>query len=121
MTIEQAIDRADYICENAYPDDVKIGWLSHLDGMIEQNILDGTGEPFTGYTPDTDKRTELLVPHPFDELYVQWLLCKIYLANQEIEQYNNAATVYGQTYQQYARWYRRNAGASKIKFTNYRE
>ena len=120
MTVGQAIDRADFLCENAYDDRTKIAWLSTLDGMIHKNILESS-EPFEAYQSG-DMQRELLAEPPFDEMYVNWLLCKIYFANQEIEQYNNAATVYGEMYQQYARYHQRKTGTQKkVRFTNYRE
>lgn len=119
MTIGEAIDRADYICENAYDDKTKREWLSHLDGLIAKNIL---GTEFNGYSDATPPDEELLVEHPFDEIYVHWLLSKIHLANQELEQYNNAATVYGEWYQNFARHHQRTVGSGKkVRFINYRE
>lgn len=120
MTIGEAIDRVDYLCENTYPDKTKKEWLSHLDGMIQKNLL--TDAAFDGYNEETNADAVLLVPHPFDELYIHWLLCKIYLANQELEKYNNEAVTYGEAYQNFARWHRRTAvPTEKVRFKNYRE
>lgn len=120
MTIGEAIDRADFLCENEYPDKAKKAWLSTLDGLVTQNILGGG--TFSGYDEGTDEGTVLLVPAPFDELYIHWLLCKIYLANQELEKYNNAAVLYGELWQQFARHHRRTAGDdTAVRIHNYRE
>ena len=50
MNIQQALDRIDTIKPNMVPPDIKVQWLSELDAMIRQEIIDThyeqKGKPF---------------------------------------------------------------------------
>jgi hypothetical protein len=62
---------------------------------------------FTGYNEDTDPQTELLVPAPWDELYIHWLEAQIDYHNGEYTKYNNSAARYNELLQEYASHYTR--------------
>jgi len=109
MTITQAIERADAATPNTYAASDKIRWLSALDGRIRKEIIDrhegGTSAPSAEYGEETD--TVLLVPAPWDELYVHWLCAMIHYANGEIKRYNNALALFDESYAAFARNYTR--------------
>lgn len=100
MTIYQAITEADHLCHNDIEPELKLQWLSRLDGQLADRVLNkhcGTKVEFDGYDEETDTAsTELLAKPPYDELYVRFLIMKIYLAQEDIERYNNAALVYAE-------------------------
>ena len=60
---------------------------------------------FTGYNEDTDPQTELLVPAPFDELYLRFMEAQIDYQNHEYEGYNNAIMLFNTAFQAYADHY----------------
>ena len=104
MTIGKAIEMADLSAPNELEYSLKVGWLSGLDGAVITDVLE-QHEPedrdFTGYDVTTDPETALLVPHPFDEFYITYLICRIHLENAEIERYNNEAMLFNEQLQ---RW-----------------
>jgi hypothetical protein len=111
MTIGEAIERIDSVKHNTYTNADKIRWLSDLDGTIKRLIID-THEgfedvPFEGYTDATELATELLVPAPFDLIYVRWLEAQIDYYNGEYGKYNNAVLMYNAEYEAYANDYNR--------------
>ena len=112
MKIVEAISRIDGLKHNTYTQGEKIAWLSNLDSMVKRLIIDthegGEDITFTGYNENTDVYTELLVPAPFDEMYLQWLEARIDYANGEYDKYNNAILMYQTTYDGYANYYNRN-------------
>ena len=112
MKIVEAISRIDGLKHNTYTQGEKIAWLSNLDSMVKRLIIDthegGEDIIFTGYNENTDVYTELLVPAPFDEMYLQWLEARIDYANGEYDKYNNAILMYQTTYDGYANYYNRN-------------
>lgn len=111
MTILEAINRADTTKPNSYSRDEKIEWLSTLDGIIKKEIIDthegGEAIEFKGYTPDTSLDTVLLVPAPYDDIYVRWLESRIDYANGEYGKYNNSAMAYNSAFEAYSRYYNR--------------
>ena len=111
MTIIEAINQIDNLKHNTYSQAEKVNWLSRLDNMVKRLIIDtheGGGDVFDGYDHDTDLNTELLVPAPFDELYLRWMEMQIDYANGEYEKYNNSAEMYNTAYEAYRNWYNRN-------------
>lgn len=111
MTILEAINRVDTIKPNSYTQTEKVDWLSTLDGIIKKEIIDthegGEAIVFEGYTSDTSLDTELLVPAPYDDIYIRWLEARIDYANGEYNKYNNSTMAYNATFEKYSRYYNR--------------
>ena len=95
MTIIQAIEALDSAKNNAYTRAEKIGWLDRLDRQVKL-FLDGyeNAPAFTGYTPDTDPATALLIPAPFDEAYLRYMEAQIDYQNGEFTRFNNAISLH---------------------------
>lgn len=112
MTIIEAITRVDTVKPNSYAQTDKIKWLSQLDGVIKAEIIDthegGESIPFSGYTESSDLNTVLLVPAPYDEIYIRYLEMQIDYANNEYGKYNNSTIMYNTAYNAYALYYNRN-------------
>lgn len=112
MKINEAINRLDALKSNTYTQSEKIEWLSRLDSMVKRQILDAydgsSAVSFSGYTEDTDPQTELLVPAPFDEIYLRWLEAQIHYHNGEYDKYNNAIMMFNTSFEAYADWYNRH-------------
>ena len=124
MTINEIITRVDKMIDNDFTLEEKTRWLSVLDGLIWENVMQphAAGETFGEYEWADDQDTALLVPFPYDELYYHWLACKIYLAHKEIDLYNNAAELYGKYYHDFAQWWNREHPTQEpaLRFRNYR-
>ena len=112
MTIIEVIQKTDELKPNSYTQSQKIEWLSKLDGMIKRSIIDthegGDEVTFTGYDDSTDPNKEMLVPAPFDEMYLRWLEAQIDYTNGEYDKYNNSILMYQAAYDAYANYYNRN-------------
>ena len=93
MKIIEAINRLDSLKQNTYTQADKVEWLSRLDLMVKNHIIDtheGEEIPFTGYDDTTDHNTELLIPAPHDAVYLRWMEAQIDYYNGEYDKYNNA-------------------------------
>lgn len=122
MTIIEAINEIDSLKHNTYTQSDKVRWLSRLDAMVKRLIID-THEnaddfAFKGYDEDTDMDTELIVPAPFDEMYIRWLEAQIDYANGEYNKYNTSITMYQTAYDGFANYYNRTHMplGSKLKY-----
>lgn len=111
MTIIEAINRIDSLKPNGYSQEDKIAWLSIVDGEIKANIIDthegSENVIFNGYDADTALDTVLLVPAPYDDIYVKWLESQIDYANGETKRFNNSIVMYNTAYSAFARYYNR--------------
>lgn len=112
MTIIEAINRIDSLIFNTYTQNDKMEWLSRLDSMVMRHIIDNhegaEGISFNGYTADAPVETVLLVPAPYDEMYLKWLEAQIHYHNGEYDKYNNAIVMYNTVFENYAAYYNRN-------------
>jgi hypothetical protein len=111
MTLIDAINRIDAIKPNSFEQIEKIKWLSELDGKVKKEIIDtheGADDVvFNGYDETTPLETELLIPSPYDPVYLLWLEAQIDYANNEYAKYNNSSVMYNNTYSAYWRYYNR--------------
>jgi hypothetical protein len=120
MTIMEAINRIDSIKPNGYSQPEKVRWLSTLDGIIKTNIIDthegSEAVVFNGYTEETNLTTKLLVPAPYDDIYLFWLESQIDYWNGETGRYNNSISMYNNAYEGYERYYNRKHMPKGKKF-----
>lgn len=68
-----------------------------------ENPNDGTEAELTD--------TELLMPHPYDEVYTWYLCAMIDMANEETTLYQNDMEMYNAAWDRAASWYRRKTKA----------
>ena len=110
MKLREAIDRIDSLKHNTYTNAEKVEWLSLIDGIIKDQIIDthdgGEDVVLEGYT-DKDMDKELLVAAPYDVLYIRWLEAQIDYYNGEIARYNNSMLMYQTAYDTFDRYYNR--------------
>lgn len=121
MKIMEAISRIDILKPNAFSEKEKIAWLSTLDGLIKKEIIDaheGSEDViFKGYTGDTAVTEELLVPSPYDDVYLRWLEMQMDYTNGEFDKYENSVIAYNTALSAYAAAYtRRHMPRSHGKF-----
>ena len=111
MKLIEAINKIDALKQNTFSTPEKIGWLSTLDGIIKKEIIDthegADNVTFNGYDDSTPNDTELLVPAPYDDIYIKWLEAQIDYGNSEIGKYNNSMAMFNATYSNYERYYNR--------------
>lgn len=111
MKIIEAINRIDALMQNTYTQTDKVQWLSRLDWMVKRHIIDtheGAEEvSFADYDDNTDINTEMLIPAPYDDVYLRWLEAQIHYYNGDYEEYNNAIEVYNEAYTAYKNYYNR--------------
>lgn len=111
MTILEAISHVDSVKPNSYSQTEKIAWLSRIDATIKNEIIDthegAENIAFIGYDNETDTSTELLVPAPYDEVYIRYLEMQIDYANNEYGKYNNSLMMYNAAYAAYEKYYNR--------------
>lgn len=119
MTIIEALNKIDVIKPNNYTQAEKIKWLSNLDGIIKAEIIDthegGDSITFNGYDYDVAVDTEMLVPYPYDDLYIKWLESQIDYHNAEYGKYNNSVVAYNSAYSAFERYYNRHNKPKQTK------
>ena len=122
MTILEAINQVDALKPNAWLQEDKIRWLNTVENYIKTEIID-THEGaekvnFVGYDVNTLTDTVLIVPSPYDVLYLRWLEAQIDYANGELGKYNNSITMFNSAYANFRNYYNRKnmPKGTKIKY-----
>lgn len=119
MKVIEAISGIDSLMHNTYTQSDKVAWLSKVDSMTKRHILDtheGETVEFTGYDDSTDLQTELLIPEPYDEVYLRWLEAQIHYHNGEYDKYNNAIEMFNTAFKGYQNYYNRTHMPKGKKF-----
>ena len=112
MNIQEALDLADQMKPNMLQRNVKLMFLTEIDRIIYQELVlkhehTAEEEKEPKYDSDTDEGTELIMPSPYDMLYVYWLMSKIDLVNMEMEKYNNDRALFENKYGEGSDWWTR--------------
>ena len=111
-TLQQALTRIDAICPNAWDETAKLLWLNECESMIQTRILGVAPEQCITYDADTDRSTALLVPAPFDRLYVYYVIAMCDYAAHETAHYADSMMLFNAALDEYAKWYQRANGAA---------
>lgn len=111
-TLQQALTRIDAICPNAWDETAKLLWLNECESMIQTRILGTVPEQCITYDADTDRSTKLLVPAPFDRLYVYYVIAMCDYAAHETAHYTDSMMLFNAALDEYAKWYQRTNGAT---------
>ena len=110
MTINEAINALDAGKNNTFSRQDKLGWLSRVDGMIYQELHkthDGSQTRFSGYTDQTDPNLPLLVPAPWDEIYLHYMQAQMDYLSGDMTRYANAAALYNAGFAAYRNYFNR--------------
>lgn len=110
-TMNKVIECVDRLNLNVYTDEDKYKWISNVDGMVSVEVF-GNKEP-TKYDIPEDANKELLVPHPYDDIYQFYVSAMIDLHNKEYEHYNNNVMIFRERLDQFKAYYMRNNPSCK--------
>lgn len=112
MTILQALAALDRLEPNDYSDATKLQWLSEFDGQVQKDVYDThlceCRKPFQGYDCRTDlAATQLLIPAPYDGVYLAYLLLRICVQNADGARYPVVLNEFNRTYRSFTDWFNR--------------
>lgn len=102
MTIERLMQMVQELTHTPISDTVLLNWISNCENTILTDIFLAAPENCTEYTEITGNA--LLVPHPFDKLYLPYMQAQIYHAAGEFMQYQNYMALYNEYRDEYARY-----------------
>ena len=108
MQIKKIIEQVKTIKPSQYSDDMLLSWLSELDGQVYNDLLSAYGAPAPALPYGrAAMHEELLIPFPYEGIYLTWLSAKIDGLNCEYERYNNDMMLYNAQLQEFYNAYTR--------------
>jgi hypothetical protein len=102
MTVTDTISQADELRLNTISDEQKAAWVMGLDQQIGERI---DMDSYVHSWPAGDG--ELLLPAPYDRVYVLYLCSQIDYYNNETALYGNDKAVYDEAMSEAMAWWRR--------------
>ncbi len=113
MTVQDVITQAGHTESDGYDQEMTLAWLCGLDRRIHQEIMlpreCAPPEPEGPYTPDT----ELLVPAPYDDLYLLYIRAQNEFFRDQMDRGGNAFAMFNTAYERFAAWYIRTHGPAR--------
>ena len=123
MKLVEAVERVKAEKPNAYSDDTLAKWVSQIEKTAQVEIMGVDPADAVEYSWKTDGDEDLLVPEPYDDLYVYYLKAMIDYNNKEFTSYNYNTQMFNSTYSSFAGWYKRTYGSTflrkKVRINNY--
>ena len=109
MTILEATQQVDALRHNTFSQEDKIRWLSQVDALVYQEVISTheEGKVFEPYDAQTPLEQPLLVPHPFDELYLHYLEAQMDYYQGEADCYNRSMGMYQAVLTAFTNYYNR--------------
>ena len=92
MTLKEAVEQARALTGTVVDDAVLCRWLSELDGRLMLEFY--KGDAWAPYDWAKDQDAVLLVPFPWDGLYVHYLEAMTHYSNGEYGRYGNAMAMF---------------------------
>ncbi len=104
MTIQTVFSRLNKQFVHQYDSEILMAWINDLERDISQRFLYPTfSSTPTEYTERISESDDLIAEDP--DIYIQYLICQICLANEEYDRYNNHMAIFNQKMQEWKDWY----------------
>lgn len=110
-------------------DNIKRTWLTNVFWQVVTEIIDRSEDAKDHSEYELDKTsvgkevvamdTDLLVDEPYDELYVYYMMAQVALAYGETDDYNSYMILFNDTFDAFAKHYRRNHKPKGVKNFKY--
>ena len=101
MTSKRLITLLRELTENQYTDSVLMMWLSNCENTVLTDVLLASPEDCVELTEPSDEK--LIVPHPWDKLYLPYMQAQVAHANGEYDHYANYIALFNAYLEEYAR------------------
>lgn len=110
MKLKEAIRKADALRPNPIDEELKATWVAELEGRVAETA--GMDQPTDGWA---ENDPELIMPYPYDDIYVFYVMAKIDFANEEMDLYANDSVMANERIDEALAWWRRNHVPPKSK------
>lgn len=118
MTLGQALRQFDALTQTEFDKKELVMWIAELDGMAKAEIFDQfdaspVPRDWKPYDETACPDTQLLIPAPYDQVYLDMLRMKCDNWNKEPVNYNNSYVSYNNLYGAFGDYWRRTHRAKQ--------
>lgn len=120
MIVSEALEKVKERKPNAYNDRTLLEWLNEIEARVQRELLDTAPEGIFTYSIEENMEAELLLPKPYDVLYLHYIIAMIEFNQQEYEAYNNTVELANSTFSAAQKYYNEVYGSRKrLKIKNW--
>lgn len=120
MTVNEALAKVKDRKPNAYSDESLNDWLNECEAMVQREILLTPPDEIVQYKFPEDRDKELILPKPYDALYVSYITMMIMYTQEEYIAYNNTNNMFKAQYASAQEFYnKQNPNPPSLKITNW--
>lgn len=114
MKLKEAIRKADQLRPNTIEEEIKAQWVAEIEGRVAETAREP--QPTDGWA---EEDPVLIMPYPYDDIYVLFLMAKIDFANEEMDLYGDDSVIANERVDNALAWWVRNhppRDAKRIKW-----
>ena len=120
MTVNEVLAKVKDRKPNAYSDESLNDRLNDCEAMVQRELLLTVPDEIVQYEYPEDRDKELILPRPYDELYVTYIIMQIQFDQEEYGAYNNSNAMFTAQYQSAQSYYNRlDPNPPSLKITNW--
>lgn len=120
MTVNECLAKVKDKKPNAYSDESLNDRLNDIEAMVQREILLKEPEDIIQYAYPDDKDTELILPRPYDSVYVYYIKMMIEFDQEEYVAYNNTNSMFQAQFSDAQSYYnKQNPNPPSVKITNW--
>ena len=107
MTIKTCMNLVEAMKPGGVDRGVKLRFLGEIEGKVRVELLGESPDGTADYNEVTPRGTKLCVPHPYDQLYLLYIMTMLDYIGGEVARYENSAAMFNTVYQSYGKWLKR--------------
>ncbi len=107
MTIETCMNLVDTMMPNGAEPAVKLRLLGEIEGRVRVELLGESPDGGCDFNERTSGGTELRVPHPYDQMYILYMMAMLDFLGGNTARYENSAALFNAVFQSYGKWLKR--------------
>ena len=120
MIVSEALEKVKERKPNAYDDHMLLEWLNEIEARVQHELMDTPPEGIFSYSIEKDMERELLLPKPYDVVYLHYIIAQIEFNQQEYEAYNNTCEMVNSLYSDAQKHYNDKYNSGKqLKLKNW--
>lgn len=120
MTVNECLAKVKDRKPNAYKDESLTDLLNECEAMVQRELLLTVPDEIVQYDFATDMDKELILPRPYDALYVTYIIMMIQYNQEEYMAYNNTNSMFQTQYANAQSYYnKQNPNPPSVKVRNW--
>lgn len=120
MLVKEAIQKVKERKPNAYNDEALLDYINEIEAMIQRELYLETPEQIVQYEYPDGLEEELILPTPYNMIYVTYVIMMIQYNQEEYTAYNNSNALFQTEYQEAQKYFnRQNPNPPSLKVTNW--